>query len=416
MSSTYVGNRVQNLDIGEELDKVTRVVLVVDSDHVYTAGNDTGRTIEREIPWGSQAMADALLRKLSGVEYKPFNAERAMISPAFEIGDPVTIGGVYSRIIGADINYGVSGLVDIYAPDLDVTDDEYPAEKTQQSSIERQLAQARSLISKTAEEIRLEVSGLDDKYTALSVTLDGVTVTDGTGTTRIKGSSVETDTLIVKAANVKGTLTAANISANRITGGTFVAENFTLEGLLQLDGYFWDSDYQDWLLDVGGYVGATTGSSNGVGTVGACLTDYTMSNFFIATNAGARMSYSGQHEIYCASVGCRATSEIIVGSDERLKNNIIYDMSNEEKVFPYLKPCKFSYKKDDKQMVHWGFVAQDMLEGVSVAGLPVDSLYVLSKDDAGMYGIAYGEITALNTHMIQRLMSRVEALENRLES
>lgn len=195
MSSAYVGNRVQNLDISEALDKVTRVVLVVDSDHVYTAGNDTGRTIEREIPWGSQAMADALLRKLSGVEYNPFNAERAMISPAFEIGDPITIGGVYSRIIGADINYAVSGLVDLYAPDLDVTDDEYPAEKTQQSSIERQLAQARSLISKTAEEIRLEVSGLDDKYTALSVTIDGVTISDSDGQTLIKGSSIDTDTI-----------------------------------------------------------------------------------------------------------------------------------------------------------------------------------------------------------------------------
>ena len=195
MSSAYVGNRVQNVDIGEELDKVTRVVLVVDSDHVYTAGNGTGRTVEREIPWGSQAMADSLLRKLSGAVYKPFNAERALISPAFEIGDPVTVGGVYSRIIGADINYGISGLVDIYAPDLDVTEDEYPAEKTQQSSIERQLAATRSLISKTSEDIRLEVSGLDDKYTALSVTLDGVTISDSTGKTLIKGSSIDTSTI-----------------------------------------------------------------------------------------------------------------------------------------------------------------------------------------------------------------------------
>ena len=175
MSKAFVGNRVQNVDIGEELDKVTRVVLVVDSDHVYTAGNDTGRTIEREIPWGSQAMADSLLRKLSGVVYKPFNAERALISPAFEIGDPVTVGGVYSRIIGADINYGISGLVDLYAPDLDVTEDEYPSEKTQQSSLERQLAATRAIISKTTEQIRLEIQGVEENFTYLELDLEGIT-------------------------------------------------------------------------------------------------------------------------------------------------------------------------------------------------------------------------------------------------
>lgn len=45
--------------------------------------------------------------------------------------------------------------------------------------------------------IHLEVGGLADEYTRLSVTLDGVTVTDPSGTTRIKGSSIETDSLVL---------------------------------------------------------------------------------------------------------------------------------------------------------------------------------------------------------------------------
>lgn len=234
MSSAYIGNRVQNVDIGEELDKVTRVVLVVDSDHVYTAGDDTGRTIEREIPWGSQAMADSLLRKLSGVSYKPFNAERALISPAFEIGDPVTIGGVYSRIIGADINYGISGLVDIYAPDLDVTEDEYPAEKTQQSSIERQLASARSLISKTSEEIRLEVEDINQSVSAVvlkigsitarvsdaekglsqsvRIAADGITITNASGSKlEIDGGQIKAESITADKLNITGAITFSDL-------------------------------------------------------------------------------------------------------------------------------------------------------------------------------------------------------------
>lgn len=415
MSDKYfVGLDVISSSNNGKYKPVSRVTLMVDDSKAITAGDDTGYEIIADCPHATQAMVDSLLASFKGHEYQAYSAGDANIDPSAELGDGITVSGIYSVL--SRMRDDGSGFPSVEAPGKAEDEDEYPSGGPMTQAFNRELAQARSLISKTAEEIRLEVSGLDDKYTALSVTLDGVTVTDSTGTTRIRGSSVETDTLKVNAANVKGTLTAANISASRITGGTFVAENFTLEGLLQLDGYFWDSYYQDWLLDVGGYVGATTGSSNGEGTIGACLTDWSKSNFFIATNAGARMSYSGQHEIYCASVGCRSTSEIIVGSDERLKNNIIYDMSQEEKVFPYLKPCKFSYKKDSKQMTHWGFVAQDMLEGVVAAGIADDTLHVLSKDDTGMYGIAYGEITALNTHMIQRLMSRVEALENRLES
>lgn len=245
MSKAFVGNRVQNVDIGEELDKVTRVVLVVDSDHVYTAGDGTGRTIEREIPWGSQEMADSLLRKLSGVVYKPFNAERAMISPAFEIGDPVTVGGVYSRIIGADINYGISGLVDLYAPDLDITEDEYPSEKTQQGSIQRQLASTRSLISKTSEEIRLEVSNeiegisaaieldmtqiigrVEDNEEGLSQTVrlaaNGVTITNASGSVleidggQLKAESIETsafkaNSITADKLNITGAITFGDL-------------------------------------------------------------------------------------------------------------------------------------------------------------------------------------------------------------
>ena len=174
MSRAYVGNRVQDVDIGEELKKISRVTIVVDSETSYTAGDDTGRVIEKECPWGTQEMANKLLARLSGVSYKPFSAERAMLSPAFEMGDPVTIGGVYSQIIGVDINYDVSGLVDIYAPDLDEIDDEYPAEKTQQSSIDRQLAGLRSSISKTTGQIRLEIQGVEENLTYLELDLEGI--------------------------------------------------------------------------------------------------------------------------------------------------------------------------------------------------------------------------------------------------
>ena len=63
------------------------------------------------------------------------------------------------------------------------------------------------------DEISLELQGVASQYTKLAVTLEGVTVTDETtGITRIKGGSIETDTLYVNAANILGTLSAGQIN------------------------------------------------------------------------------------------------------------------------------------------------------------------------------------------------------------
>jgi hypothetical protein len=99
-----------------------------------------------------------------------------------------------------------------------------------------------SKLSKTDEQILLEVHGVDGKITELLVTIDGVTVKDKYGTTLIKGSSIETDTLYVNAANVDGTL-----FANDIAGGRFLdsdQSNWIEMGEVQLSngkttvGYF----------------------------------------------------------------------------------------------------------------------------------------------------------------------------------
>lgn len=67
-----------------------------------------------------------------------------------------------------------------------------------QISQAQQTAKVYSKITKTAEEIKLEVRNeIEGTYTELKTTIDGVTVTDPNGTTLIKGSSVDTTTLNV---------------------------------------------------------------------------------------------------------------------------------------------------------------------------------------------------------------------------
>lgn len=196
----YLGQNVSDLDYDEKVSRISRVNLAVDSDHIYTSGDDTGRTLEASCPWGSQAMADSILSKVSGIDYQPYEASDVLLDQAAEIGDGITLGGVYSVLAQSSISLDKQCAANISAPYNDEIDDEYPYKTPEQRKSERQLAYARSLITKTAEEIRLEVSNeLDGLSSSISVQLQSITSTvqgiDGRVTTVEQTASGLTSTV-----------------------------------------------------------------------------------------------------------------------------------------------------------------------------------------------------------------------------
>ena len=217
MSDLYVGERASGISVPPKFDAISKVVLLVDDENYYEAGDDTGRTLELTCPYGTQGMANNILASVSGYQYQPVTATDALADPAVELGDSMTVGGAYSVVAQREIDFGLLLPMELAAPGQEEIESEYPYVSQQQSETNRQLAQTRSEISKTSEEIGLRVDGLDNQYAQLKVTIDGVTITDDTtGTTKINGSAVYTDNLYVDAANVKGKLTANQIDATNL--------------------------------------------------------------------------------------------------------------------------------------------------------------------------------------------------------
>lgn len=129
-----------------------------------------------------KAAQGALLAQLKGYQHQSFNANAANIDPAAELGDGVTVGGLYAGISQIrDDGYGYS---DISAPDEPEVEDEYPYISPIQQEINRKSTEIYSTISKTAEEIRLEIVGLESEQASLSLSLDGLE-------TRITGAEDE---------------------------------------------------------------------------------------------------------------------------------------------------------------------------------------------------------------------------------
>ena len=461
------------MDICAEVANITRVNLVVDSEHMYTAGNDMGRTIEVECPWGTQSMANSILARVGGVNYKPFSAERALLDPAFEIGDAVTIGGVYSQIAGADCTYNGASLFGIEAPDLDEIDDEYPAQQTQQSSIKRQLAYTRSLITKTAEEIRLEVEGFDGRISALSVTLDGVTITDGSGQTLIKGSSIDTSTIkansitadklvlsgsiswgdldtdarnqVTNAQNMAlsaytmGSNASNQVSAWAYPGSTYINGSMIMAGTVMasqlLGGYVGLLNaYQQTLGQIaigagsGGYAIELNSTGGGLrlsastnfwvdaayGSIGITTSGF-VSNANVVPQRSATYTCGAPGLVWSAIY---ASTGAVSTSDRNEKNSIDYDMERYNALFDGLKPCSYKLNDGTSGRVHIGMVSQDVEAGLEDANLTSMDFAGFIKspmeDGSHAYGLRYEEFIAMNIWQIQQLKHRVDELEEKI--
>lgn len=217
MDKTFLGTNAAGAGHAPALEPISRIVLIVDDDNEYRAGDDSGRTLEVSCPYGSQAMANALLSQLGGYAYQPMTATDALLDPAAELGDGVTVDGVYTVLALTDTTFDALCAADIAAPGEEEIGSEYQYTSQSQSESERKLAELKSTIAKTSEEITLKVEGLDRQYTALAVKVDGVTVTDDSGTTLIRGNMIQTETLYVDAAHIKGTLSAEQIQLD-LTG------------------------------------------------------------------------------------------------------------------------------------------------------------------------------------------------------
>jgi hypothetical protein len=213
----FVGQDMTSFSDNGQYKPISRVTLLLDDEKSLTAGDDTGMEITASCPHATQAMVSALLQRMKGYRYQAYEAGAANIDPAAELGDGVNVGGVYSPL--SRIADDGRGYADIASPGELEMDDEYPSGGYIKQEFDRKISQTRSLITKTSEEILLKVEGIDGKYTELKTTLDGVTITDASGTTKIKGSSIETESIAAKSIsadklNLTGAITFGDLDAN----------------------------------------------------------------------------------------------------------------------------------------------------------------------------------------------------------
>ena len=229
----FLGTRMAQLDTSPALAPVSKVILAVDSENAYIAGDDTGRTIEVTCPYGTQEMANNILAALSSYTYTPAMAQDAILDPAAEIGDGLTMGGVYTVLAQSTLTFDGLMTSDAGAPGQAEQESEYKYQSPVIADINWQLAETRSLISKTSEEILLKVENeLEGLSSSFSVQLQQIQ-------SQVTGLNGQVSTITQKVDNI--TLSVSNGSTSSsislsVGGVTVSSQTIQMNGLVTFTG------------------------------------------------------------------------------------------------------------------------------------------------------------------------------------
>lgn len=443
----FVGLDITGFENTGKYKPISRVTLMVDDENVLTAGDDTGLEITASCPHATQTMVNAILSQLQGYEYQSFTVDAANLDPSAELGDGVTVSGLYSFI--SRLEDDGEGFPSISAPGEVELEDEYPSAGPMTQEFNRKIAETRSTITKTAEEIRLEVENeIEGLSSSISVQLDSITST-------VQGLNGQVSTISQKVNNI--TLTVQNgtdrsyidlsvggvtvasqvirftgdvvfessltdgstmISGDNILTGEVSAEYIRLGGEMRV--------YEDLSdrADLGGYIGYVTSYDyNGSRTYGMGMIEAVSENQVVATSGGVRMTTDNGEVVVATNITLdtrnavnvyanRFTSdvELNVTSDRNAKDDIRYDVAEKYiSLFDRLNPVSFLYKGKEAKR-HLGFIAQDVEDILNEIGMPLDDFAALSVDEEGRYGLSYGEFVAVLTAKIQQLERKIEEL------
>ena len=154
---TYLGRSMQRFTSATQFDGYSKVIITVNDEIEYTVGNDTGRVLRINNPWGTPQMARDILNDIRGFQYQPYTAENALIDPSVELGDGVTANNVYGGIYTQKIRFGPLMTATVSAPEDEELNHEYPYKSKPNKEITREAKLLRAEMRIQADRITLEV-------------------------------------------------------------------------------------------------------------------------------------------------------------------------------------------------------------------------------------------------------------------
>lgn len=157
-----IRRRASSLEASPQFDSYSKVIIHVSDESTVTVGDDTGRTLEIDNPWGTQQMAADILARLRGYQYQPYEADGALLDPAAEIGDGVAVGNVYGGIYRRGTSFSRLMASSISAPKDEEINHEFKFESPSERRFTREIGDVRATLLVQSDQISAKVSQRQD--------------------------------------------------------------------------------------------------------------------------------------------------------------------------------------------------------------------------------------------------------------
>ena len=251
--SVFIGRSASGYTTTPELPKYTKVRINVDDDSFYEAGSGDN-VLELDCPWGSQQMANDILESIGEFVYRPYDTEWAKLDPAAELGDGVTINGVFSGIYVNETNFSTLMAARISAPQENAVDHEYPYKSPTDRKTTRQFAETRASLRVNAASIQAEVAAREASETEMRAALElhaqeiAARVTQTGGNSTSFGWSLTADGFVLQSSgqtvfkatkdgvDITGKITATSGYIGSKNKGFTITENAIYNALSSLYG------------------------------------------------------------------------------------------------------------------------------------------------------------------------------------
>lgn len=220
--------RVDSLNKSPEFNGITKLICNIDDETQMTVGDDTGYALEFENPMMTQSTLTAMLNKIRGYQYQPYTADGALLDPAAEMGDAVSVRDLYGGIFTRSRSFGRLMKADISAPADEEIDHEYKFETKQERKVKRQLGDVRATLLVQAGQIAAKVSKTGGNNSSFGWVLD-----DESHTWYANDSEV----MKVTAAGlkVKGQITATSGYIGNENNGFTISASAIYNGMTSLN-------------------------------------------------------------------------------------------------------------------------------------------------------------------------------------
>lgn len=222
-----VFSEISSLDVSPQFNSYSKVVIHVDDETTVEYGNDSGRTLEFDNPFGTQAMAQSILASLqaSGYQYQPYDAQGTILDPAAEIGDALAATNIYGGIYARSRDFGRLMKANVSAPHEEEINHEYLFENPQERKFTRQVDEIRASLIVAGDAIEASVK----KSSGSTSSGFGWRLTDTSHAWYSNGTKVMEIT--ASGLSVRGSVTATSGTIGGFTIGASYIVNGMTDGL-----------------------------------------------------------------------------------------------------------------------------------------------------------------------------------------